>query len=196
MADQINPDQESVHSRKTKYKKGKPIWVIIGIVALVLVVVGAGGGYTLHLSNTNPQFCSICHPMEKYVTSYLSSRNLDNVHYQAGVQCKECHDYPLPDEVSTAIKFIFGRYYVRPNGELLPVSYEDDMCLKCHISKEHLAIATDFLAANPHKSHLTDLACNTCHISHGAQIDYCGQCHKDTGQRMVGGEIIDRGKLP
>jgi len=182
---------------EVKKNRKKSAWPIIGIIVLVLVVIGgAAGGYMIHLSNTSPQFCATCHIMEPNVTSYLTSNDLDNVHYQAGVACKECHDYPLDAEITSGVKYLIGDYTVDEEGKLLPVTYDNDICLKCHISYEHVAASTDFLARNPHDSHNGQLPCKTCHVSHSDQIDYCSQCHDNGFQRLVGEEIKDRGTIP
>jgi nitrate/TMAO reductase-like tetraheme cytochrome c subunit len=183
-----NPAEKDALKVKKSQKQGFTI-VGIAVVLLVITVVGTGtGGYLVHLSNTSPEFCASCHIMEKNVNSYLSSNNMDNIHAQANVQCKDCHDYSIPAEVSSGIRYITGNYSVNSKGELLPVSYSDDMCLKCHISDEYIAKATDFLHRNPHKSHNGYLDCKVCHISHGDQINYCGTCHDNGGQRMIGEE--------
>ncbi len=188
---------ESVEKETKKVKKSKKqIWTIVGIVAAVLVVAGVGtGAYLVHLSDTSPEFCATCHVMEKNVNSYLTSNDLDNVHSQANVQCKECHDYPIPAEITSGIRYLTGNYTVGTDGELLPVAYDDDMCLQCHISYEHVANSTDFLYRNPHDSHNGQLECKTCHVSHGDQIDYCGTCHENGGQRIIGEEIVNRGTI-
>jgi hypothetical protein len=149
----------------------------------------------VHLSNTNPQFCATCHIMQPNVTSYLTSNNLDYVHQQAGVQCKNCHDYPLSAEISSGIDFLTGNYTVDKSGNLKVVKFSDAMCTKCHISAQHVAQLTSFLAKNPHESHNGQLPCNTCHVSHGQQIDYCGQCHDNGGQRLIGQPILSPGTL-
>ena len=198
MAD--TPPTEDVKQEESE-KKGKRnrklgTWAIIGIIVGVFVIVGgAAGGYVLHLSNTSPEFCATCHIMLPNVTSYLTGQNLDHVHDEANVGCKDCHNYPVTAEVSSGVKYIFGAYEVDSGGNILPRTYGDDMCLKCHISKEFVAQQTDFLYRNPHDSHNGMLPCKTCHISHGAQIDYCGQCHDNGGQRMIGQPIEPRGTI-
>lgn len=198
MAEKLPVETEEVPQTEGAKKKNKKkgVWTVIGIIALVLVVAGgAGGGYMLHLSNTSPEFCATCHIMEPNVTSYLSSNDLDNIHYQAGVQCKECHDYPVEAEITSGIKYVLGNYTVDAEGKLLPVTYDNDLCLQCHISYDHVATSTDFLAKNPHNSHNGQLPCKTCHVSHGDQIDFCSSCHDNGGQRMVGEEIEPRGTI-
>ena len=195
MVEKTNNDAVAKEPKKAKKTK-KQIWTIVGIVVLALAVIGAGtGGYMVHLSNTSPEFCATCHVMEKNVNSYLTSNDLDNVHSQANVACKDCHDYPVPAEVASGVNYLLGNYTVGTDGELMPVTYDNDMCLQCHISYEHVANSTDFLERNPHDSHNGELECKTCHVSHGDQINYCGTCHDNGGQRMVGDEIADRGTI-
>jgi cytochrome c nitrite reductase small subunit len=187
-------DEKQISNGKKNRKLG--IWTIIGICAFVVLVLGgAGGGYLIHLSNTSPEFCMTCHIMKPNVISYLTSNDLDNVHYQAGVQCKECHDYPLSAEIVSGFNFVFGNYHVTDEGELWPVTYDDDMCLQCHISREHMGQSTDYLYRNPHKYHSGYPSCKTCHVSHGAQIDFCSGCHDNGNQRMVGEEYEPRGTI-
>jgi len=162
------------------------------IAVLVIAVLFASGSYVVHLSNTSAQFCGACHVMQPNVTSFLTSTNLDHVHQQAGVQCKDCHDYPLSAEIKSGINFLTGNYTVDKSGNLQAVKFSDALCTKCHISAQHVATLTDFLAKNPHDSHNGQLPCNTCHVSHGKQIDYCGQCHDNGGQRLVGQPVQPR----
>jgi nitrate/TMAO reductase-like tetraheme cytochrome c subunit len=195
MTDNTNTETAEKETQVVKKSK-KQIWTIVGIVVLFLVIAGAGtGGYLIHLSNTSPEFCATCHIMQKNVTSYLTSNDLDHVHSQANVKCKDCHDYPVQAEVASGINFVTGNYTVGDDGELKQVSYSNDMCLKCHISYEHVAASTDFLYRNPHKNHNGQLECKTCHVSHGDQVNYCSTCHDNGKQRMVGDEIKSRGTI-
>lgn len=168
-------------------------------VGLVLVIaVGVSALAIIHESDTNPNLCRTCHLMEAHVDSYLTSNNLDHVHEQAGVECKECHNYPVEAEIASAIKYITGDYDVvsASNPELIRRTFDDAMCLKCHISYEHIANQTDYLERNPHLSHWPSPACRTCHVSHGEQIDYCAECHDNGGQRLVGAPIVPRVENP
>ena len=167
----------------------KPSWLRISIIANIVLVLAAVGGLValelLHQSDTNPKFCATCHIMQKNVTSYLTGPNLDHLHDLAGVQCKECHEYPVQAEVASGIKFITGNYEVGADGELPKRKYDNAMCLQCHISYEQVAARTADLQKNPHDSHLGALPCSTCHVSHGTQVDYCAQCHDHGDQELI-----------
>ena len=133
--------------------------------------------------------------MDENVNSYLTSNHLDNVHLQAGVQCKDCHDYPVSAEISSGVNFLMGNYNVGPDGKLLKVQYDDQMCLDCHISYAFMGRATDYLFRNPHNNHNGELECRACHMSHEAQIDFCSSCHSNGGQRMIEDKTTDRGVI-
>ncbi len=187
--------KKEVKPKRNLFKKGEVGFVALIILIFLVIAGGASGGYLLHLSNTSPEFCSTCHVMDRNVSSYMTSNHLDNVHFQAGVQCKDCHDYPVSAEIASGVNFLVGNYSVGPDGELLKVEYDDQMCLDCHISVEFMARATDFLARNPHDNHNDDLNCRTCHMSHEAQIDFCSSCHTNGGQRMIEDEATERGVM-
>jgi nitrate/TMAO reductase-like tetraheme cytochrome c subunit len=178
------PQKETEKKARRPLNWGK-ISVVANIVILVLVVLGLGGAAVMHQADTNPNFCGQCHVMKSNVTSYLTSNHLDNVHKQAGVQCKDCHDYPITAEVASGVKFLLGNYEVTAQGGLAQRKYSDSMCLNCHISYDHIAVQTASLARNPHDSHNGQLPCSNCHTSHGAQVDYCAQCHENGGQKMI-----------
>ncbi len=194
-----HPKPEGIQATRPPDASKRARWLKISIIANIAVLAVAlvllAGGYVVHLSNTSPQFCGTCHIMQANVTSYLTSSNLDHVHEQAGVQCKDCHDYPLTAEITSGIHFVTGNYQTTSTGALTPRKFDDAMCLKCHISYQHVAQLTDFLPRNPHDSHNGQMPCNTCHVSHGAQIDYCSGCHDNGGQRMIGQPITPRGTL-
>jgi hypothetical protein len=166
-------------------------WLRISIfanIAILIVVAGvSGAAVILHQSDTDPNFCATCHIMQPNVTSYLTGDNLDHVHYEAGVQCKECHsDYGIPEEVASGIRFVTNDYELDENGVLAKRDFGDEICTQCHVSLAHVAVQTDFLYYNPHGTRMGTFPCNTCHLSHGEQIDYCSECHTNGGQRMIG----------
>jgi cytochrome c nitrite reductase small subunit len=178
-------EEQKITEKEIPAKKKIPNWLRISIFAniliLVVLAVAAASLAVLHQSDTNPKFCATCHNMQANVNSYLTSNHLDNLHAQAGVQCKQCHNYPVSAEIASGIKFITGNY----DKSMPKRKYGNNMCLKCHISYDHIAQQTAFLDKNPHDSHQGEMACSTCHISHGNQIDYCAQCHDHGQQKMI-----------
>ncbi len=185
---------ESTSGDTTTIKKKVPNWLKISIIANIVLVVGIIGGgvalWLLHQSDTNPNFCATCHIMDKNVNSYLTGSNLDRLHNLAGVECKECHEYPIPAEIASGIKFITGNYEVGEDGELLKVTYDDSMCFQCHISYDNVQAKTRDMKRDPHNSHLGKLTCSTCHVSHGEQVDYCAQCHDHGDQEMIVAPVV------
>ncbi|MDR3575933.1 MAG: cytochrome c3 family protein [Anaerolineaceae bacterium] len=194
-----NPKNLETQEPEQPAGKKKPDWLKISIIADIVVValiaIVLAGVEVEHQSNTNPKFCALCHVMQYNVNSYLTGNNLDHVHALAGVQCKDCHNYPISSEVSSGIKYITGNYTTTSAGSLPQMKFDDAMCTKCHISEQHVAQLTDFLTRNPHDSHFGPLPCSTCHISHGQQVDYCATCHDNGGQRMIGAPITPRGTI-
>jgi cytochrome c nitrite reductase small subunit len=171
------------------------ISVFVNVALIVLAAAGLGVMVVVQQSDSNPSFCGQCHLMQANVDSYLNSNHLDNAHAQAGVGCKDCHDYPLAAEITSGVAFITGNYTVNMQGDLFKQKFDDAMCYQCHVSYQHVAESTDFLHRNPHFNHNGELPCSSCHISHGNQIDYCSQCHENGGQRMVDQPINSRGTI-
>ncbi len=183
------------HERE-RVEKPRKRWILTGRAKLVIVLlitgVAAALGAALYASNTYPELCAVCHNMAGYVDSYLNSDNMDRIHAQANVGCKQCHDYPVPAEVESLVRYVTGAY----DKDMPRRKFAEEMCLQCHISLEYHANRTDFLVRNPHLSHWPGVQCGACHISHGEQVDYCAQCHDNGGQRMTGGEIVPRAENP
>lgn len=167
---------------------------LLGFIVIVVANIGIFGFLAIdNHSRTNPEFCASCHNMEDHVDSYMNGTNMDNIHYQANVGCKDCHsDYTVKDEAASLVSYVAGDY----DKVFKKIKVEDDMCLECHISLDYHADRTDFLNKNPHKSHWPELRCTSCHVSHDEQVDYCSRCHENGGHRMTGDEIIMRGHNP
>ena len=165
--------------------------------ALIIVLIGWAGTMSYYsfdkYSHETPEFCGTCHNMEYHVNSYLDSNHLDNAHFQAGVECQDCHtEYTLVEKMKSGLQYVTGDY------DRIPIKrkFDDAMCLECHVSMEHQAEKTDFLVKNPHLSHWPDLRCGSCHLSHEPQIDYCSRCHDNGGQRMTGEVFEPRNSNP
>jgi hypothetical protein len=82
--------------------------------------------------------------------SFLADR-----HQAKGMNCATCHKESPPK-----------------------AAVPSDTCMKCHGNAEKLAEKTSAVKpANPHDSHLGEVACDQCHRGHKAPVNACAQCH-------------------
>ncbi|MBN1317679.1 MAG: cytochrome c3 family protein [Anaerolineales bacterium] len=144
--------------------------VLLGVI--VLLVIGIAG-YGMWELSFQPGFCNGCHIIRPYVTSYQSSDNLDNVHQQANVVCKDCHHVSPVEALREVGVYIAGDY-----REPLPeTEMAQESCLECHRSYSSLIERTSHLEPNPHDSHFGELECSMCHKSHSESALFCQECH-------------------
>lgn len=74
-------------------------------------------------------------------------------HLPAGVGCASCH------------------------GEGQPTAdVPEAVCTGCHGTQEELAARIPF-EPNPHRSHMGEVPCTTCHKIHTEQVNLCESCH-------------------
>ncbi len=82
---------------------------------------------------------------------------MDSKHISKGLTCQSCHT-PFP-----------------PQG--VP---DSKVCLSCHGGTySDLAAKTSKLDPNPHKSHLGEEPCTSCHYSHEPFVYLCHTCHNE-----------------
>ena len=171
---------------KGKRKKGKKLvgrlpWILLCVFVVgTFAVVGAANWHD------QPSFCSaFCHDtMGKYVDGYEDGNGLARIHKEANVTCLDCHEATLGQQAAETVAQVTGDYRV----PLRQRSFGDEMCLKCHISIEHLQAKTDMLEKDPHGGNITghqSFTCNNCHKSHAAQVNQCSRCHDPGDQRMI-----------
>lgn len=167
-------------------KHHRRAWITGGVVAVV-VIVGGMGFWNWH---SQPQFCAICHPMDSYYESFISSGYMANLHGQSEVECLDCHEPTISQQVTELWSFITGDY----ENPLPEMEYATEDCLGCHMDnsshkswEEVIALTedyqerTDFNPHNPPEApwHLTDPDCQVCHKSHKVSMLYCSSCHED-----------------
>lgn len=172
----------------------RPSAVGRALVLLILLNVLVIAAFAVeHRSRSDAEFCSSCHNMTAHVDSYLASTNMDSAHRLAKVGCKDCHaDYTVLDELRSVVNYVRGDF-----EEVFPRhKFGDEMCNGCHVSLEFQAAKTDHLRRNPHRGHYPDLRCGACHLAHDRQVDLCGRCHDNGGQRMTGEPIVERAGAP
>lgn len=81
--------------------------------------------------------------------------HLAGAHAAKGVTCESCH---------------------KPGTSLTDGEREvNASCTSCHGPMEQIPVSTQ--GPNPHKSHLGDIQCTTCHRAHESSRAYCLECH-------------------
>ena len=160
-------------------------WIVLGVVAAVIVVAGAG----FWAWHNTPGFCNaFCHsPMDAYVESYSSGDPgmLVTQHAEAGDGCLDCHEAELTTQVSELMAWASDSYPM--DGDMLATGKEfanEEFCARpeCHDMNEVVANTWGFCDnepdENPHSSH-QDLAleCGDCHKVHEKSTLVCNDCH-------------------
>jgi len=164
------------------------------LVLLLLFNAAVLAAFTIERrSRTDAEFCAGCHNMTMHVDSYLNSSHMDSAHRRAKVGCKDCHaDYTMLDEMRSVFAYVLGDY----EEVFRRRRFDEKMCIGCHVGMEYQAARTDHLARNPHRGHYPDLRCGACHLAHTKQVDLCGSCHDNGGQRMTGQPVVARAVAP
>lgn len=168
-------------------KKPHKKMIVVGIIATVLVVVGAG----FWVWHEQPSFCNaVCHgPMDKYVESYTEGDpgKLVTQHAAAGTSCLSCHEAEITTQVSEAMTWVSDSYPMGEDG-LLATGTEfanEEFCARseCHSMADIVANTWGFAENNekynPHASHQDGaLECSDCHRVHETSTLYCAKCHE------------------
>ena len=150
-------------------------WAIIA-AAVILVLAAAGSGFWIW--HEQPSFCAaLCHIMQPYEDSWTSSDYEAHIHAQEEIECLDCHEPTIEQQIDEVIVYVTGDYDVPLRERKLP----QETCLSCkeHDSYPELAESTEDWIRNPHASHWGDMECVLCHNQHRASVLYCTQCHTD-----------------
>lgn len=173
----IDEEKDALMTGASEKKSKKKHWMVLGIVAAVLIAVGAG----FWVWHEQPSFCNaICHqPMDSYVEGYYSKDPSLSVavHASQGVACLSCHKSNLTEQVAEGVSWVSGGYDL----PLEQRSFDDSFCLnaQCHdMSRGDLAKATE-QKYNPHSDYHETLECGSCHKAHEPSVMTCTQCHSD-----------------
>ena len=164
------------------------------LILLIVLNVAVLAAFSIdRRSRFDAEFCASCHNMTAHVDSYLNSEHMDAAHRRANVGCKDCHfDYTVVDEALSVVNYVLGDF-----DEIFPRhKFSDEMCNGCHVGLAFQAVKTDHLRRNPHRGHYPDLRCGVCHLAHARQVDYCGRCHDNGGQRMTEDPSRERAVAP
>ena len=162
VATEATVTEDSAIKEASPKKKGKKWPIVVGVVAVVLIVAGAG----FWVWHEQPSFCNaICHtPMDPYLPTYEAepgqaatdkwgnevedaSGMMAAVHRVskdeggAGATCMSCHVPTIGEQVSEGIAWISGNYYYpleeRNTKQLVEargLESGDELCLNesCH----------------------------------------------------------------
>lgn len=199
-------DQQAPADTPSKKKKVKRWPIVAGVLAVVLVVAGAG----FWVWHEQPSFCgAICHtPMDPYLANYDSEpgqASFDKygnsvedagtmmaiAHKKEDIECIDCHVPTISEQVSEGLHWVTGNYEFPLDEKSLTDltsargATADEFCLNeaCHnITRDELAEKTSDMKRNPHQFYHMDEDCGSCHKGHRASVMYCSRCHDDTEQ--------------
>lgn len=206
------PDAEATKddSKKASTKKPrnrKKIGIVVGVVAAVIIVVGAGFMY----AHEQPWFCNFfCHaPMDPALATYegtTGSAGVDKfgntvedagdmlvvVHKeQADAKCTTCHESVIAQQITEGLHWVPGDYlYPLEERSLTALNgygqneTPEQFCLNenCHdTTRQALSIETANLSRNPHVVEVNHpvFECSNCHKVHRQSVMYCSACHED-----------------
>ncbi|MBN1316430.1 MAG: NapC/NirT family cytochrome c [Anaerolineales bacterium] len=162
--------------------------LLIGGIAAVIILIASMAGWHYH---EQPSFCATCHNMESYVESWKSSTFSVHSHAMEGVNCLECHEPSIQQQVDELVKFVKNDY----ENPMEERQFSQDFCLRCHEHEsveEVIARTEDYEvngeAVNPHDPHADvdiealaeePLECSECHKMHreSPQLKSCYTCH-------------------
>lgn len=184
--EQFVPGAESAEAEPAKKVARKNKWIVVGVVAAVLVLAGAG----FWVWHEQPSFCNaICHsPMDKYVESYYEgdAGKMVTAHADAGETCLSCHEAKLTTQVSEVMAWVSDSYPMGEDG-MLATGKEfatEEFCTNggCHNMNDVVNATWGFAGNdekyNPHSSHQdNNLECGDCHKVHETSTLYCAKCH-------------------
>ncbi len=165
-------------------RKARKWPIVVGVVAVVAVVAGAG----FWVWHEQPSFCNaICHdPMDAYVDGYYNDATLmANLHQRADVTCLECHEASIDQQVAEGMAWVRGDFSTDEAGmlETRGVTADKKMCASsgCHDMEQVVAATENWggqEGVNPHKSHQGEaIDCSNCHGAHEKSYMYCNTCH-------------------
>lgn len=175
---------------------------IIGVVAAVVVVAGAG----FMVWHDQPSFCNaICHtPMDGYLTTYEAtpgesatdkwgnevadaSSMLAPVHAQEGITCVQCHVPQMSEQVTEGIGWLTGSYEVVQTTDERFVPEEktlSDLTAARGIASEAFCLNSGchtnddgFAMTRDDLIEKTSYMKRNPHVEQHGEVD-CNECHK------------------
>lgn len=199
--------EESQSTPPEKKRNRKKIGIIVGVVAAIVIVCGAGFAY----AHEQPWFCNFaCHtPMDPALETYAGNSGEPGVdkygnvvedagdillvaHKEAaGMTCVSCHESVIAQQITEGLHWVPGDYeYPLQERSLTALNgygqneTPEQFCLNenCHnTTREQLAVTTASLERNPHVVEVNhrEFECSDCHKVHRQSVMYCSACHED-----------------
>lgn len=196
------PFEDAPSGTPSKKKLRRNIFITIGCVAAI-AGIAAGGFYAWH---QEPSFCGeMCHDtMNPYLEGWQSGDDarLVSVHAETGLECLDCHETTLSQQVSELGVQLSGDYSTPLKPRKIGTR---EFCLTCHddndpttgIDWEDIYASTEdwdnplvmqgaagkkgkdavTSNVNPHEEHHGEVQCYSCHSMHGQSTLYCNTCH-------------------
>ncbi|NPD30393.1 salivary glue protein Sgs-3 [Eggerthellaceae bacterium zg-1084] len=194
-------------AKKPSGKRCKRL-IMLGIVAAVIVVSGAG----FWVWHEQPSFCNaICHapqdPINETYDGVSGQAGFDKwgnpvedmgdllvVRHKeaAGATCLSCHVPTIGQQITEGVLWVSGNYrYPLEERSLTDLNHylqakdESAFCMndRCHnMTRDDLARATaKHGKRNPHVTEAkhTEMECSDCHKSHRQSVNACSRCHDD-----------------
>lgn len=145
--------------------------LVLVIIAVVLSVVGYGSFMGLYYYTSTPEFCSKCHYVEPYVTSWENSPHNN-------VNCMGCHE-PIGSLGKLHSKARGLNYYIsdKTGNYFKPIIdapfISEAKCFGCHIGEFNEY--RDAISIRDNKDHLeyikNEQNCTSCHINTGHEVN-------------------------
>ncbi|SDF18496.1 cytochrome c3 family protein [Sporomusa acidovorans] len=149
----------------------KVIYVII-----LLVLIAAGGMIAMAKASDKPEFCTSCHNMQSYYDSWHDGNLLAKKHADAGVNCHDCHQPSLTQQMDEGLKYVTDNF----DDPMPKRQFSNEFCTKCH-NMEDVKAKTLFDdkngKVNPHDAHVGQQNCYECHSMHRESKLSCTECH-------------------
>lgn len=145
-------------------------------------------GFSSIVSAEETQACGNgCHIIEPYVKDATTNSKLlvfkHSVKWE--VSCTDCHERTPEQIIHEKEVYQLGHYETR----FYPREVNNEFCLGCHDDYEGLSERTleieKVTGINPHRPHLSQRDCASCHKMHRRSRFSCSECHKANWERTL-----------
>ncbi|MFC1234239.1 cytochrome c3 family protein [Vibrio sp. F74] len=156
------------------------------LVKLFILMVSLGGP-PFGFAEEAPMCGEGCHIIEPYIKDAKTKSNLlvfkHSVEWE--VSCIDCHERTPKQIVHEKEAYESGHYETR----FYPRDVNNAFCLGCHEDYDGLSERTLELekvtGINPHRPHLSQRDCASCHKMHRRSRFSCSECHKGDWERAL-----------